>query len=95
MLMRKGEHWTCMNPFCGGSVTLRASYYSRKDPPRCPCGSPLRFSRGQQVSITWSSCAMSDRPPLRNPKKKNSPRSDSNICIHRDTQVSLSSRSEC
>jgi hypothetical protein len=44
MLMRKGEHWTCMNPFCGGSVTLHLSYYSREDPPRCPCGSPLRIA---------------------------------------------------
>lgn len=44
MLMRRGEHWACMNPFCGGSVTLRVWYYSREDPPRCLCGSPLRIA---------------------------------------------------
>jgi hypothetical protein len=43
MLMRKGEHWICANPFCGGSVTLQTSYNSPEDPPRCPCGSALRL----------------------------------------------------
>jgi hypothetical protein len=43
MLMRKGEHGICANPFGGGSVTLQTSYNSPEDPPRCPCGSALRL----------------------------------------------------
>jgi hypothetical protein len=43
MLMHKGEHWTCMNPFCGGNVTLMVSRYSPEDPPQCVCGTPLRM----------------------------------------------------
>jgi hypothetical protein len=43
MLMRKGEHWICINPFCGGSVTVQMAYYSRENPPRCPCGNILRL----------------------------------------------------
>jgi hypothetical protein len=42
MIMRTGERWLCVNPYCGDTVTLRSAYYSREDPPRCPCGSPLR-----------------------------------------------------
>jgi hypothetical protein len=52
MLMKRGEHWRCINPFCGGSVTLRISYYSREDPPRCACGSPMR-NKAQSPSFDY------------------------------------------
>lgn len=49
MLMKKGEHWRCVNPFCGGHVTLQAAYHSREDPPRCPCGSPLKLDHAPRT----------------------------------------------
>jgi hypothetical protein len=70
MLMRKGEYWICVNPFCGGNVMVQMAYYSREDPPRCACGSALRL-RTASRAFTYLDFLRPAQPELpRKPKEE-------------------------